>query len=80
MREFARIDYEPPKQYGPRDILKLRKNKMHMSQAVFAIVCNTNLDTLQKWEQGVRKPTKPIYRLFQLMEKDALDLVKKNGK
>lgn len=73
LRTF-RSDYEQPKRYSPKNIVALRK-KLNMSQPVFAIACNTNYDTLQKWEQGLRRPTKPIHRLFQLIEKGALKLI-----
>jgi len=79
LRKFVDLHYinvESPKQYKSKDIVKLRK-KMNVSQAVFAYLLNTNLDTLQKWEQGIRKPTKPIHRLFQLIEKNGLVLIRK---
>ncbi|MFC1584662.1 helix-turn-helix domain-containing protein [Fibrobacterota bacterium] len=76
MREFNKLQFEKPKNYKPEDIVILRKRKMKMSQSVFAYVCNIKLPTLQKWERGVSKPTAPIRRLFQLIEKDALTLIK----
>lgn len=80
MREFDRLQFEKPKEYKPRDILKLRKDKMHMSQAVFAIVCNVKLPTLQKWETGARRPTPPVNRLFQIIEKNGLSVIEKTKK
>jgi DNA-binding transcriptional regulator YiaG len=35
------------------------------------------LSTLQKWERGVAKPTPPVNRLFQLVEKGRLELIRK---
>lgn len=77
LREFDELQYAKPKDYGSKEIVYLRKNKMKMSQSVFARVCNIKLATLQKWERGVRKPTPPMHRLFQLIEKDAISLITK---
>ncbi|MBL8025470.1 MAG: helix-turn-helix domain-containing protein [Fibrobacteres bacterium] len=76
LRKFDALQFERPKVYTRDDIVNLRKKKMHMSQAVFANVCNAKLSTVQKWERGITRPTPPVYRLFQLIEHSALDLVK----
>lgn len=75
IRKFNRLQFEEAKVYRPRDIKNLREKKLNMSQAVFAYTCNVKLSTLQKWESGVNKPTPPVNRLFQLIEKDALSLI-----
>jgi putative transcriptional regulator len=75
MRKFNRLQYEKPKEYSSDEIIHLRKQKLHMSQSVFAAVCNIKLPTLQKWECGYSKPTPPINRLFQLVEKGGLNLI-----
>ncbi|OGJ87018.1 MAG: hypothetical protein A2268_14990 [Candidatus Raymondbacteria bacterium RifOxyA12_full_50_37] len=75
MREFDALQYKEPRNYTTHDIVALRTRKMHMSQAVFASVCNAKISTVQKWERGVSKPTPPVYRLFQLIENDALELI-----
>jgi DNA-binding transcriptional regulator YiaG len=80
LREFNRLDYEKPKKYKPIDIIKLRQKVLGVSQGVFAYVCNINVNTLQKWEQGKRNPSHSVYRLFQLFEKykkPGLDFFKK---
>jgi putative transcriptional regulator len=77
LREFDKLRYREPRHYSRTDIIRLRKKKMRMSQSVFAAVCNAKLSTVQKWERGVAKPTPPVYRLFQLIENDALDLIER---
>jgi DNA-binding transcriptional regulator YiaG len=77
MRRFNRLKYEQPGDYTPKRILNLRKDKLSMSQAVFAAACNIKLPTLQKWESGYSKPTPPVNRLFQLVEKGGLELITK---
>ena len=77
LREFDALQYETPKVYTANAIARLRTRRLGMSQAVFARVCNIRLSTLQKWERGATKPTPPINRLFQLVEKGGLELIAK---
>jgi putative transcriptional regulator len=72
LREFDRLRYPAPKEYAPAEIIRLREKKLRMSQAAFALACNAKLSTLQKWESGVNKPTPPVNRLFQLIERGGL--------
>ena len=78
MRRFNKLKYEEAQKYTPERIVNLRKNKLHMSQSVFALVCNIKLPTLQKWERGYSKPTPPVNRLFQLVEKGGLELISRD--
>ena len=71
-RAFDRLRYPAPKEYAPAEIIRLREEKLRMSQAAFALACNAKLSTLQKWESGVNKPTPPVNRLFQLIERGGL--------
>jgi putative transcriptional regulator len=75
MRRFNKLKYEEPQDYTADRIVRLRKDKLHMSQSVFASVCNIKLPTLQKWERGYSRPTPPVNRLFQLVEKGGLELI-----
>ncbi len=72
LREFNRLMYPAPKEYSPAEIIRLREVNLRMSQAAFALACNAKLSTLQKWESGVNKPTPPVNRLFQLIERGGL--------
>jgi putative transcriptional regulator len=78
MKNFDRLQYEHPPEYTADRIVNLRRNKLHMSQPVFAAACNIKLPTLQKWERGYSRPTPPVNRLFQLVEKGGLDLIKQD--
>jgi putative transcriptional regulator len=77
MRNLNALKYEEPIDYDAEQIVNLRKNKLKMSQSVFASLCNIKLPTLQKWERGYSRPTPPVKRLFQLVEKGALNLIVK---
>ena len=44
------------------------RNRRHMSQAQFANLLAVSVKTLQSWEQGARKPSKPTMRLLQIFD------------
>ncbi len=55
MREFDALCLPPVKKLTATQIRRLRiRNKA--SQAVFAAYLNTSASTVQKWEQGQKKP------------------------
>ena len=72
IRDFNKLQFPEPKDYGPKEIIKLRIKKLGMSQAAFSVVCNAKLSTLQKWERGINRPTPPVNRLLQLIENGGL--------
>ena len=47
------------------------KNKA--SQTVFAAYLNTSPSTVQKWEQGQKKPNGPSLKLLNLAEQKGLE-------
>jgi len=59
----------------PKEIVSLRKD-FHMSQAVFAVVVNVSVKTVQSWEQGVRDPSDAALRMLQLLRREP-DIVQK---
>ena len=72
MREFDVLCLPPVKAYSARQIKRIRqKNKA--SQAVFAAYLNTSLSTVQKWEQGQKKPNGPSLKLLNLVAERGLD-------
>ena len=72
MREFDALCLPPVKTYKPIQIKRLRL-KYKASQAVFAAYLNTSLSTVQKWEQGQKKPNGPSLKLLNLVEKKGLE-------
>lgn len=46
---------EPPPAYPPAGILRIRE-RMGLSQRVFAQVLNASAETVKAWEQGKREP------------------------
>ncbi len=58
---------EAPPAIGGEQIAKLRQEKLHLSQHVFASVLNVSLKTVQAWEQGRNVPCGPALRLLWLL-------------
>lgn len=74
MQEFDALCLPPVKQYNPAQIKRIRlRNKV--SQAVFAAYLNTTPSTVQKWEQGQKKPNGIALKLLSLIDKHGLDLL-----
>ena len=73
-----------PKEYQTDDIKRLRK-KLNCSQGLLAAYLNVSLNTVQAWEQGIRKPNHASLRLLEIVDKGprflaSLIKVKKNEK
>ncbi|MEX2531662.1 MAG: helix-turn-helix domain-containing protein [Gemmatimonadota bacterium] len=56
-----------PPQYD-LDRIKGIRNKMEMSQALFAAALNVSPETIRAWEQGKRTPDGATLRLLELAE------------
>lgn len=72
MRDFDAMCLPPVKEYSATQIKRLRM-KHKASQAVFAAYLNTSKSTVQKWEQGQKKPNGPSLKLLNLVEKKGLE-------
>lgn len=72
MREFDALCLPPVKVYSARQIKRLR-TQTKASQAVFAAFLNTSKSTVQKWEQGQKKPNGPSLKLLNLVEQKGLE-------
>ncbi len=72
MREFDALCLAPVKKLSAVQIKRLRtRNKA--SQAVFAAYLNTSPSTVQKWEQGQKKPNGPSLKLLNLVQEKGLE-------
>jgi putative transcriptional regulator len=56
------------------DELKAIREKLRLSQAVFADYLHTGVTTYQNWEQGRAKPNKQALILIRMVEKDPMTL------
>jgi len=59
---------DPPKAMAARDIIRLRKSKLGVSQAAFAELINTAPQTVHAWEQGRNKPSGVALRFLRVIE------------
>ena len=72
MREFDALCLAPVKNLSAAQIKRLRmRNKA--SQAVFAAYLNTSASTVQKWEQGLKKPNGPSLKLLNIVQEKGLE-------
>ncbi|MFT4888614.1 MAG: putative transcriptional regulator [Pseudohongiellaceae bacterium] len=74
MREFDSLCLPPIKQFTAAQIKGLRL-KTKTSQGVFAAYLNTSKTTVQKWEQGAKRPSGASLKLINLVEKKGLEVL-----
>jgi len=74
MREFDAMCLPPIKHYTPKQIRRIRVHNK-ASQAVFAAYLNTSPSTVQKWEQGQKKPSGLALKLLNLVDRHGLTLL-----
>jgi putative transcriptional regulator len=72
LREFDVLCLPPVKEYTATQIKRIRMaNKA--SQGVFAAYLNTSSSTVQKWEQGKKKPNGPSRKLLNIVDRKGLE-------
>jgi len=49
--------------------LAARAQQLQLSQSVFAAYLNASISTVQKWENGEKKPTGTALRLLPVIER-----------
>ena len=74
MGEFDALCHLGVADMPPQQIKSLRE-QVRLSQAVFAAVLNTSVSTVQKWEQGDKKPSGPSLKLLSIIERKGLEAV-----
>jgi len=72
LREFDAVCLMPVKNYTPAQIKRLRR-RYKASQSVFAAYLNTSPSTVQKWEQGQKKPNGPSLKLLNIVDEKGLE-------
>jgi putative transcriptional regulator len=74
MREFDALCLPDIPEYSAKQIKKIRLHNK-ASQAVFAAYLNISLSTVQKWEQGQKKPGSIAFKLLDLVQKRGLQIL-----
>ena len=74
LREFDAMCLPQVKELTAVQIKRIRtRNKA--SQGVFAVYLNTSKSTVQKWEQGQKKPNGPSLKLLNLVAEKGLEVL-----
>ena len=71
LREFDALCLPPVKEYTAVQIKRIRMRE-RASQGVFAAHLNISKSTVQKWEQGAKKPNGPSLKLLNLVAEKGL--------
>lgn len=74
MREFDESCLVTPHEFNPKQIKALRE-KLKISQPVFARYLNTSESTIEKWERGDKKPSGAALKLLNIVEKHGLSIL-----
>ena len=74
MREFDALCLPPVKEYTAVQIKRIR-TQAKASQGVFAEYLNISKSTVQKWEQGQKKPNGPSLKLLNLVAEKGLEVL-----
>ena len=72
LRNFEKLCVPDVHDYSPVEIAALRKN-LRLSQGALAKIFNISLSTVQKWEQGLKKPAGAAKKLLDIMERKGLE-------
>lgn len=63
-----RTEVVPPPEYRERDIQRLRE-RLGLSQTVFANLLGASTSTVRAWERGARQPSDMARRLLELADR-----------
>ena len=74
MRSFDASCLANPQPLKPQQIKKLRQ-RLRVSQPVFARYLNTSESTVEKWETGAKKPSGTALKLLSIVERHGLELL-----
>jgi putative transcriptional regulator len=58
-----------------KDIKKIRE-KVNVSQGVFAALLNVTTSTIHKWEQGTARPQTSALRLLEIISAKGIDVLR----
>lgn len=71
IREVRALCLPEVKPYAPKAIAQLRR-RLKLSQIALAKFINTSVHTVQKWEQGAKKPSGPALKLLHIIDEKGL--------
>ena len=68
-RTSTEVTVSPPPTYGASRVRALR-DRLGLSQPLFAQALNVSVGTIRGWEQGARVPDGPSRRLLEVVEQE----------
>jgi putative transcriptional regulator len=74
MKNIQNLCLPEVKEYSPKKIVLIRK-KFKLSQRALARIFNISPSTVQKWEQGNKKPTGASRKLLDIIERKGLEVL-----
>ena len=74
IRDFDKASLSHVEDLQPTEIKALRE-KLNVSQPVFARYLNTSVSTVQKWESGAKRPGGMSLKLLSIVQKHGLDVL-----
>ncbi len=72
MKNIENLCIPEVREYTPENIISIRK-KNNLSQAALASLFNISTSTVQKWEQGNKKPAGASRKLLDIMERKGIN-------
>lgn len=72
MRNIENLCLPEVQDFSPDKIVSIRK-RFKLSQAALASIFNISPSTVQKWEQGQKRPAGASKKLLDIMERKGLD-------
>lgn len=69
LNELVTLPPQPSK-WSPGQVSHLRKNKLNVSQPVFALYLGVASGSVKAWEQGQKKPGASARRLMDLLARE----------
>ena len=71
LKEVKALCLPKLKPYTNRSIIRIQK-RLKLSQAALAMFLNTSTSTIQKWEQGDKRPSGSALKLLHLVDEKGL--------
>lgn len=72
MKNIQNLCIVDVKQYTPENIVSIRK-RLKLSQAALASLFNISPSTVQKWEQGKKRPAGASNKLLDIIERKGME-------
>ncbi len=72
MKNIESLCIPDVQEYSPEEIVSIRK-RFSLSQAALASIFNISPSTVQKWEQGSKKPAGASRKLLDIIERKGLE-------